>query len=298
MLILLLSFRLIVLLGFLFRFKKSKPVAEADLPAVSVLVPARNESEVLANCLSILCRLRYPKGKLEVIIGNDQSEDDTRAIAEAFAAQHLFISVTDIKPSESGLVARSNVLAQLARAAKNKYLVFLDADMEPKADWLREMVAPTFHGYDLMSRKAYQAIGGYEKIGPTYTEDNDLTLALTKKGYRLFQLANAQGSDTFPVYSLAALWQQRIRWFRGAVRQPLWKLIPVLFSRLFMLWVLLFSFVNWVQAVGLLLIVCFAELLLAYLMAARTKTRLLLHLALLAPVFNPLLDTFTLLSYP
>ena len=342
--LLLLSFRLMVLLGFLFRFKKSKPVAEADLPAVSVLVPARNESEVLANCLSALSRLRYPKGKLEIIIGNDQSEDDTRAIADAFAAQHLFISVTDIKPSESELVARSNVLAQLARVAKNEYLVFLDADMEPGADWLCEMVAPTFHGYDLVSgytavkagdllsrfqqmdwlsvimllkvaadlgmpgtalgnnmlvsRKAYRAIGGYEKIGSTYTEDNDLTLALTKKGYRLFQLVNAQGSDTFPLGNPQALWKQRIRWFRGAVRQPLWKLIPVLISRLFMLWVLLFSFVNWVQAIGLLLSVCFVELLLAYLMAAKTKTRLLLHLAFFAPVFNSLLDTFTLLSYP
>ena len=54
LLVLLLSFKFIVLTGFLFNFKKLKPVAGEDLPTVSVLVPARNESKILANCINAL----------------------------------------------------------------------------------------------------------------------------------------------------------------------------------------------------------------------------------------------------
>lgn len=344
LLVLLLSFKLVVILGFLFNFRKSKTVAEADLPTVSVLVPARNEGKLLAICINCLLRLRYPVDKLEIIIGNDQSKDNTGQIAHAFADRHGHVLVVDISENQNGLVARSNVLAQLAGMAKNEYLVFLDADMEPKADWLREMVAPTRQGYALVSgytevkagktwsrfqqmdwlsvimllkvaadlgmpgtalgnnmlvsRKTYESIGGYEKIGPTYTEDNDLTLALTRQGHKLFQLVTHQGSDTFPTWGLKALWTQRLRWFRGALKQPLWKLIPVLLSRLFLLWVVFLFCFSWVHAVGLLFSLCFMEVLLAYLMSAKTQTRLRFYIVLLAPVFNSLLDTFTLLSYP
>ena len=255
----------------------------------------------------------------------------------------IFLSLI-LKTEYHGLVARSNVLAQLAEAAKGDYFIFLDADMEVAPGWLRQMVAPTKRGYHLVSgytevqahdwfsrfqqmdwlnmitllkvaadlgqpgtalgnnmlvsREAYQSAGGYEQIGPTYTEDNDLSLALKKKGYALYQLVTDQGSFTLAINEFGNLFKQRKRWLMGAFRQPLGKFLPVLFTRLFMLWAVVFAFWNYRYALVLMLSIGFAEMLLSLLMAQKTHTRFRFYIAFFAPIFNSVLDTFTLLSYP
>ena len=54
---------------------------DEELPAVSILVPCRNEELVIAETIRSLLALDYPAWKLEILIVNDASTDRTGEIA-------------------------------------------------------------------------------------------------------------------------------------------------------------------------------------------------------------------------
>jgi hopene-associated glycosyltransferase HpnB len=60
--------------------------ASADWPAVTAIVPARNEAEVIGRAIGLLTRQTYP-GRFSVILVDDQSTDGTSALAKAAAAE-------------------------------------------------------------------------------------------------------------------------------------------------------------------------------------------------------------------
>ncbi|MEM1566382.1 MAG: glycosyltransferase [Candidatus Bathyarchaeia archaeon] len=55
---------------------------EAYKPTVSVLIPARDEERVIGRILQRMTELTYPKDKLQVIVIDDASQDETGKIAE------------------------------------------------------------------------------------------------------------------------------------------------------------------------------------------------------------------------
>jgi poly-beta-1,6-N-acetyl-D-glucosamine synthase len=60
-----------------------RKVEDADLPTVAVIVPAHNEAVLIDRCLTSVKAQDYPNAKLEVIVIDDGSTDDTAEIAEA-----------------------------------------------------------------------------------------------------------------------------------------------------------------------------------------------------------------------
>ena len=110
-----------------------------DTPFISVLIAARNEENAILDCLRAIARLNYPPGKVEVLIGNDQSTDQTRTRVTEFITDKPTFHVVDITPSSIGLRGKANVLAQLVRQARGSLLFFTDADTRVPPDWLTEM---------------------------------------------------------------------------------------------------------------------------------------------------------------
>ncbi|MDZ4179390.1 MAG: glycosyltransferase, partial [Coriobacteriia bacterium] len=47
---------------------RREPVAEEDLPSVSIIVPAHNEAEVIDRCLTSVKAQDYPHDRLEIIV--------------------------------------------------------------------------------------------------------------------------------------------------------------------------------------------------------------------------------------
>ena len=60
----------------------SDSISDAELPWVSVLIPAHNEAEVIADTLEAVCRIDYPH--FEVLVIDDGSTDGTARRVEAF----------------------------------------------------------------------------------------------------------------------------------------------------------------------------------------------------------------------
>lgn len=138
-----------LLLRFSFHFKKSTKERAVDSP-VSVLVCARNEAEHLPRLLNSLLASDYDLRKVEILVGDDQSTDDTKKVIENFAQANSCIKYKNIEEQKDGLIAKGNVLAQLVDAASFEKILIIDADMKVTSLWLKKMT--TLLGqYDLVS---------------------------------------------------------------------------------------------------------------------------------------------------
>jgi chlorobactene glucosyltransferase len=100
----------------------------ADLPFLSIIVPARNEERQIATCVRSLLAQRYPE--FEVIVVDDRSTDRTGEILDALAALDARLRVVCGKQLPDGWVGKPWALAQGTRAARGAWLLFTDADTE------------------------------------------------------------------------------------------------------------------------------------------------------------------------
>lgn len=114
--------------------------AEQELPAISILVAARNEEANIKRCLDALNRLNYPKEKLQVLIGNDHSEDKTHELVALFIKDEPQFALIDIEDTLGKARGKANVLAQLAHKATGGFYLITDADIAVNPEWARELV--------------------------------------------------------------------------------------------------------------------------------------------------------------
>jgi glycosyltransferase involved in cell wall biosynthesis len=97
---------------------------EADLPSVTVCIPARNEQHALTECLERVLASTYQK--LEIIVLDDVSGDDTSALIKSFASSGVrFVKGTALP---QGWLGKNHALQGLLREASGTYLLFLDVD--------------------------------------------------------------------------------------------------------------------------------------------------------------------------
>jgi cellulose synthase/poly-beta-1,6-N-acetylglucosamine synthase-like glycosyltransferase len=108
-------------------------------PTVSIIVPARDEENVIGRLLQRLSELTYPRGKLQVIVINDASTDATGQIAEKYSRQYEFIKVVhrDKKTGGKGKPAAINSCLHLLTG---EIVIFFDADYTPQIGILEKLV--------------------------------------------------------------------------------------------------------------------------------------------------------------
>lgn len=113
---------------------------DADLPSVSICIPARNETRDLPACLASVLKLDYPK--LEILVLDDCSQDKTSEIIKGFARDGVrFIAG---EPPGKGWLAKNQAYQALAEAASGEILVFCGVDVRFKRGSLRALVGSMF----------------------------------------------------------------------------------------------------------------------------------------------------------
>ncbi|MET9563274.1 bifunctional polysaccharide deacetylase/glycosyltransferase family 2 protein [Streptomyces tauricus] len=225
---------------------------------VSVIVPAYNEKECIANTLKSLAQSTH---LIEIIVVDDGSTDGTKEIAEALGMPNVRV----IRQENAGKPAALN---NGVRNASHDIVVMMDGDTVFEADTVRQLVQPfadpdvgavagnakvgnrnTIIGawqhieyvmgfnldrrmYDLLRcmptipgaigafrREAVLAVGGMSE--DTLAEDTDITIAMHREGWRVVYQEHAKAWTEAPA-SLKQLWSQRYRWSYGTM-QALWK---------------------------------------------------------------------------
>jgi len=147
--------------GFFWRTDVRLPVRRepADWPSVGVVVPARDEAEVLPASLPSLLAQDYP-GRAEVFLVDDGSTDGTGELARDLSRRHGGLPLTVGSPGEppAGWTGKLWAVRHgigLARARDPEYLLLTDADIAHAPDSLRGLVAAArTGGFDVVSQMA------------------------------------------------------------------------------------------------------------------------------------------------
>lgn len=129
-------------------------------PSVAVVVPARDEAEVLPRSLPSLLTQDYP-GRAEIFLIDDGSSDGTGDLARRLAAEQGGPRLTVSSPGEPGggwtgkLWAVRHGMALARERTDAEYLLLTDADIAHEPDSLRELVrAATTNDLDVVSQMA------------------------------------------------------------------------------------------------------------------------------------------------
>ncbi|MCX5345337.1 glycosyltransferase [Streptomyces atratus] len=147
--------------GFFWRTDQRLPRREAPehWPSVAIVVPARDEADMLPVSLPSLMAQDYP-GAAEIFLVDDCSKDGTGDVARALSVRYGGLPVTVVSPGEpepgwTGKLWAVRHGISLARAREPEFLLLTDADIAHEPDSLRGLVAAAVSGgFDLVSQMA------------------------------------------------------------------------------------------------------------------------------------------------
>jgi len=106
-------------------------------PAISILIPAHNEATTVAKTLKSLLGLDYPKDKLEVIVIENGSTDNTLNVVRRFVKSVSGLKIRVLSMPESG---KAKALNLGLKHAKGELIGVLDADTFVTRTCLKRMV--------------------------------------------------------------------------------------------------------------------------------------------------------------
>ncbi len=115
-------------------FKTIKYAKTKEYPKVSLIVPAFNEQATIADSIKSLKQIDYPKDKLEIIIVNDGSCDNTSKIVKKHLGKHFIF--LDNKENKG----KAACLNQGISIATGEYIGCMDADSECSKDIIKKLV--------------------------------------------------------------------------------------------------------------------------------------------------------------
>jgi len=132
------------------------------LPALTVVVPARNESANIGHCVRSLLAQHYPTHRLRIVAVDDDSQDDTAATVAALAAGDPRITLLTAPPLPPGWKGKVHACwyALQTLPADTEWLCFLDADVRAHPAALASAVQAAQAGaFDLLSLAPRHELG-------------------------------------------------------------------------------------------------------------------------------------------
>src|ERR1700683_570010 len=127
-------------------------------PAVSVIVPARNEEACLDACLQSLAA----QGgiTLEIIVVDDHSTDRTRDVALSFSNRQ--VRLIEAGPLPPGWTGKNNAVIAGSRTARGEWLLCTDADtIHLPGSLTRSLEEAKRHGASLLSYSPEQIVKSF-----------------------------------------------------------------------------------------------------------------------------------------
>lgn len=111
---------------------------------LSVIVQAYNESNTILDIIQKVAGLVIPGIELEIMIVNDHSTDDTRALVEKFMAEHSDKNIKLLNQEKNQ--GKGAAIQRGVDKASGEYLVIQDADLEYDPEDYRDQPKPMLSG--------------------------------------------------------------------------------------------------------------------------------------------------------
>ncbi len=123
-----------------YKNKQNKTTAPAarftDLPRVTVQLPIFNEQYVVDRLLDAVCKLDYPRDKLDIQLLDDSTDEtvaEARALVERYATLGYPVTYHH-RDNRSGF--KAGALAEGLKTAQGEFVAIFDADFVPPPDFL------------------------------------------------------------------------------------------------------------------------------------------------------------------
>ncbi len=114
------------------------PPGADPLPAVDVVVAARDEQAVITRLVERLGTLRYPEGQLTLWVIDDGSSDRTPELLADLQTRFSQLRVLRREPNAGG--GKSGALNLVMQQLQGRWLLVLDADAELQPDTLERLI--------------------------------------------------------------------------------------------------------------------------------------------------------------
>ena len=222
---------------------------------VTVVVPAYNEEKTIRKTLDSLLKLNWPKSKLQIIVVDDGSTDNTSSIVIEYMKKGIALIVQENK-------GKGNAMNTGLKNANGEFFVCLDADSVVDKNALKNMigffddesvmaVTPTLKISNIKTwldkiqsveyiigiylRKTFSLINVlnvtpgpftvyrkwfFDKYGgydeENLTEDMEIAMRIQKHHYKIENCLSAY-VYTKSISTLSLLMKQRVRWYKGAL---------------------------------------------------------------------------------
>jgi cellulose synthase/poly-beta-1,6-N-acetylglucosamine synthase-like glycosyltransferase len=121
--------------------RKFEKISDEDLPKVTVVVAARNEEENIIRCLDSLERLIYPEEKIQIILVDDNSTDNTGKLIDEFIKDKKKFSKIETRQEIGILKGKTNALATAIAIASGEIILTTDADCAVSAAWAKTIAS-------------------------------------------------------------------------------------------------------------------------------------------------------------
>lgn len=231
------------------------PVSDDELPKLSVIIPAYNESENVRSTIESVLNSDYPKDKLEIIVVDDGSTDNTYEIIKEYEKR----GIKTYKKKNGGAADAKNYGAERSHG---DVIATLDSDTVVEKHAFRKLVPYLLEDgvaavtaavrvyspksmiekiqsieYDVILflrrlimgvESVYVTPGGlslfkrkpFFKVGgfnkDSLTEDQEIAINLQKHGYKIRASLDGFTYTKVP-NTFFSLLNQRVRWLRGGI---------------------------------------------------------------------------------
>ena len=179
------------------------PLADADLPFVTVQLPLFNEPEVAAGLLASVAALDWPRDRFEIQVLDDSTDDTPARVQAAMSALSALdgVAIEHIRrPSREGF--KAGALAHGLTRARGECVAIFDADFRPEPDFLRRMVPRLEDGVGLVQGR-WSWLNGDESL---FTRLLSLHL---DAHFAVEQPARDRGDLVFGFNGTAGVWRRR-----------------------------------------------------------------------------------------
>jgi glycosyltransferase involved in cell wall biosynthesis len=121
-----------------------------EKPKVSIVIPTYNCAGLIEETIRACLEQDYPNEKLEILVVDDGSTDNTRSIVEKYPVRYIY------QENKGPAAARNNGW----RSAKGEAVCFIDADCIPRQNWVSKLIQH-------YSRKDIVSVAGSYAVGDT-----------------------------------------------------------------------------------------------------------------------------------
>lgn len=105
----------------------------------SIIIPARNEEENIANCINSIINQNYPHQLFEIIVVDDHSTDNTPAIVASFQQKDSkikLIKLEDVLQGKQLNAYKKKAIELAVNQAEGNWIITTDADCILQTNWL------------------------------------------------------------------------------------------------------------------------------------------------------------------